>query len=385
MKDRLLAGFANQFGGTPRVLTRAPGRLEILGNHTDYNEGVVLSVAVNRATWVAAAPVPGRNCVVHDLRDNVSARFDLDHLDQHTRGDWANYIKGVAKEFAARGVAVPAFHAVMCSDIPMSSGMSSSAALEMSFCLAIQELAGSDLPWTELAVIGQTCENEYVGARTGLLDQFSSLRGKADHLVFSDFRSLEVSNVPIPAGTALVVANSMVKHDLTEQYNERRERCEEAVAELQKSAMPDIAALRDVTLADLEQHKDLLDHVTYRRAKHVVGEDERVFAGSKDLENGDIAAFGRRLTESHESSRLNFENSCDELDVLVEIGNSLPGCYGARLSGGGFGGISVHLVDAAQAEAYAQRLATAYASRVGRECQVMTCGAADGASLLPIE
>ncbi len=382
LHQQLADGFHTIYGTTAAVATRAPGRLEILGNHTDYNEGVVLSVAVDRSMYFAAAPRAGKQCRVHDLVWNEDRTFDLDNLQEKTAGDWANYIKGCVVALAKRGIAVPAFDAVLTSTIPQSAGMSSSAALEMAVITALLKMAGTTLPWAECAKAGQDCENNYVGANTGLMDQFSSLRGKAGQLVFSDFRSLEVDTVPVPNGTALVVANSMVKHNLTGAYNERRQRCEQAVDFLQ-TRYEGITALRDVSTEQLQACKDQMDIVTYRRAMHVVGENERVLAGVRDLENNDLTAFGNRLLLSHDSSRLNFENSCDELDILVALGQSLPGCLGARLSGGGFGGISVHLVQGDLAEEYANRLGTAFKTRTGQDPQVMICHSGDGAEILP--
>jgi galactokinase len=379
--EKIRLGFTSEYGKAPEVISRAPGRLEILGNHTDYNEGVVLSTAVDRATYVALAKRPGTMCRVKDLRDGSSRAFDLEKLNEPTPGDWANYIKGVIVALGERGVKCPAFDAVILSTIPMSAGMSSSAALEIAVVYALQQLGKVFLPWVELARIGQECENRYVGANTGLMDQFSSIRGKAGHLVFSDFRSLEVKNVPVPAGTALVVANSMVKHNLTGEYNERRTRCEDAVRFLQEKGEK-VTALRDATTEMLNRWRDQMDIVTYRRALHVVGENERVFAGSAHLENNDLEAFGQLLFDSHESSRVNFENSCEELDILVELGRSLPGCLGARLSGGGFGGISVHLVLEEEAENYCKRLAVAYESRTGKVPETMICQPGAGAEVL---
>ena len=381
MKQQVIEEFQQEYGRSPQVVARAPGRLEILGNHTDYNEGVVLSVAVDRETFVAAdTTTGGKTCRMKDLADGSSRTFELDQLDNPEAGDWANYIKGVVAEIQQRGIVVPAFEAVVLSSVPMSAGMSSSAALEIATALALGQLAGVFLPWLEWARIGQGAENNYVGAKTGLMDQFSSIKGRQGQLVFSDFRTLEVRNVPLPPGTALVVANSMVKHTLTGEYNERRERCEEAVAVLQKS-FNDIVALRDVTREQLEGCRDGMDPVTYRRALHVVGENERVFSGVAALQDNDLAAFGRLMFESQESSRVNFENSCSELDLLVEIGKSLPGAIGARLSGGGFGGISVHLVYEAEAENYSRLLASEYEKRTGLKTEVMICQAAEGAGV----
>ena len=381
MKQQVIEEFQQEYGRSPQVIARAPGRLEILGNHTDYNEGVVLSVAVDRETFVAVAAKPGQTtCRLKSLADGSIRTFELDQLDNPEVGDWENYIKGVVAELQQRGIVIPAFDAAILSSVPMSAGMSSSAALEIATALALGQLAGVSLPWLEWARIGQGAENNYVGAKTGLMDQFSSIKGRQGQLVFSDFRTLEVRNVPLPPGTALVVANSMVKHTLTGEYNERRERCEEAVAVLQKS-FNDIVALRDVTREQLEGCRDGMDPVTYRRALHVVGENERVFSGVAALQDNDLAVFGRLMFESQESSRVNFENSCPELDLLVEIGKSLPGAIGARLSGGGFGGISVHLVYEAEAENYSRLLASEYEKRTGLKTEVMICQAAEGAGV----
>ena len=239
----------------------------------------------------------------------------------------------------------------------------------------LDRLSDARLTWLELAKIGQACENNYVGAHTGLLDQISSLMGKSGQLIYSDFRSFSVTNVPMPAGTVFVVANSKVKHNLTNEYNERREACETAARIL------GVKALRDVTLEMLEQHRGDLSDVVFRRARHVVGEIARVAAGQKALETGDMATFGKLMTASHESSQVNFENSCPEIDTLVEIGRTLPGFLGARLSGRGFGGISVHLVQAPFAETYCKELGKAYLKSTGIDSSPMILTAADGATL----
>ena len=381
MIEQISSGYLSEYGVGPSVVSHAPGRLEILGNHTDYNEGVVLSCAVDLGTGFAARAVEGVVCRIKDLRDGSSRQFEIDNLERLEKGDWSNYVKGVVIEMQRRGIAVPAFEAVILSTIPMSAGMSSSAALEIAAAYGLGRLAGVELPWVEWAKIGQACENNCVGARTGLLDQFSSIKGEADRLVYSDFRTLEVSTVPLPHNTALVVANSMVKHNLTNEYNDRRASCEEAAAVI-GGLHQGVAALRDVDMALLERHREQLDITSYRRAKHVVGENERVFTGIELLRQGDVGSFGRLMFASHESSRLNFENSCPELDQLVEIGKSLPGAIGARLSGGGFGGITVHLVDGDLAASYAERLGTAYRNLTGRDPQVMICRTAAGAQVL---
>lgn len=369
-------GYQQHFGHAAQFCSRAPGRLEILGNHTDYNQGTVLSVAVDRAMFIAASPAEGRICRLYDLKCNSERSFSLDELGSPRKGDWANYIKGLVVELKARGIAVPAFNAALYGTVPLSAGMSSSAALEMAMLTILSRLAGTGIEWLEMARIGQGVENHYIGANTGLMDQLSSIRGRAGHLIYSDFRSFEVENVPIPLGTVFIVANSMVKHNLTNEYNERRQACEEVAAAL------GVPALRDVTLHALEENRARLDAVCYRRALHVVGEIDRVARGRACLAAGDIRAFGRLMSESHHSSMVNFENSCAELDRLVQIGSTLPGFLGARLSGGGFGGISVHLVEEAQSAAYAEALGAAYQAQTGLVSQIMQCHADDGAQLL---
>jgi len=368
--------YNKQFGSEPAVTVRAPGRLEILGNHTDYNEGTVLSVAVDRAMTISAGKAEGTICHLYDDVVSQSREFDITAIGPAKKGDWANYIKGVVVEFQRRGIAVPAFNAVLNGTVPLSAGMSSSAALEMAMVLCLEELAGVKLGWLEEAKIGQAAENKYVGANTGLMDQVSSLRGKEGQLIHSDFRSMDVYNVPMPSGTAFVVANCMVKHNLTNEYNERRAACEEAARILGAKA------LRDVTPAQLEAGRSLLDDVTYRRALHVVGEIDRVARGSAALEGGRLEEFGEIMFESHESSRVNFENSIPELDTLVEIAHTLPDALGARLSGGGFGGITVHLVRAEAAEEYRAKLVEAYFKKTGLKTQAMICVAAEGAHRL---
>lgn len=376
MQERVIAAFEKRYGVKPDVVTRAPGRLEILGNHTDYNEGTVLSVAVDRAMTMAVGKVEGTVCELYDDVVNSTKTFDMTQIGPATKGDWSNYIKGIVLEFQNRGVLVPAFRVVMAGTVPLSAGMSSSAALEMAMVKALEEISGVRLGWINEAKIGQAAENNYVGAKTGLLDQVSSLRGKEGQLVCSDFRSMDVCNVPMPAGTAFVVANCMVKHNLTNEYNERREACEDAAKTL------GVKALRDVSPEQLKAGESKLNPVSYRRALHVVGEIDRVARGSKALEEGNLEEFGKIMFESHQSSIDNFENSIPELDVLVDIAKGLPGALGARLSGGGFGGITVHLVRKEFAESYRDALAKAYKERTGLETQAMICEAYDGAVVL---
>ncbi len=378
----IIEQFIAAYGAEPIVLSRAPGRLEILGNHTDYNEGLTLSAAVEQATEFALRPVDGRICTMRDFRDGSVVEFNLNEIDKPRPKDWTNYVKGVIVELRKRDIEIPTFQGAILSTVPLSAGMSSSAALEVAASFAFAEAFAIDLPKPEWAKIGQAVENDYLGVNTGLLDQFSSIYGKKNSLIFSDFRTNEViKNVTLPEGYMSVVANSMHKHDLvSSDYNVRRQSCEN-VAEAMGAKDSTIEALRDVSLEQLEQAKSYLDIQDYRRALHVVGENERVLSGIELLEAGDVVAFGQLLFASHLSSRDNFANSCPELDFLVEQAKSIPGCLGARLSGGGFGGISIHLVKVEEADRYCERIAAAFKLQTGIETEIIQCAIGAGATV----
>jgi galactokinase len=375
--------FRQFFDRKPSVISRAPGRLEILGNHTDYNDGIVLSCAVEQHTSFAVAPARDKKiCRIKDYKYDSEASFDLDDIDNPKPGEWANYLKGVISELNKRGIFVDGVDVVMNSTVPLSAGMSSSAAMEVGFSFALKEIFNIKLDKTEWARIGQGVENNYLGVSTGLLDQFSSIYGEKDALIMSDFRTDEVvKTVKLPPGYVFVVANSMEKHDLVDsEYNVRRRDCENAAAKLH-AADNSIKALRDVSMKQLEKLKELLTQREYLHAKHIVGECERVAKGVELLEKGEVKAFGQLLFESHESSRVNFENSTPRLDYLVELAKSIPGCLGARLSGGGFGGISIHLVEEEQADTYGKRLAAAFKLQTGDEPQIIKCAIGQGAAV----
>ncbi len=381
MKQDVIDSFAAHYNHAPMAYSHAPGRLEILGNHTDYNEGFVLSAATGQATEMAISPIPGRICKLVNPPLQGEFKINLDDMDHARPKDWTNYIKGVLVELRRRGIPFGAFELLFKSSVPLSAGMSSSAALEMAFCTALREIYQIDLPLSDWARVGQSVENVYLGLKSGLLDQFSSLYGKKNSLILCDFRSVEVlKTVSMPAGWKIVVANTMVKHNLVESdYNLRRESCECAMRAIAEKH-PEVKALRDVSMKMLEDSKSLMSVTDYRRAKHVVGEDERVMKGVALLEAGDVKGFGALLFESHESSRDNFENSCPELDILVELARTIPGCVGARLSGGGFGGISIHLVEESMAADYCKRIETAYKLKTGKSIETVVCSIGDGAA-----
>lgn len=379
----LKADFEAHFGGKPAVIAYAPGRVEILGNHTDYNEGYVLSAAINFGTFFAAAPAADGTCrlVAADIKDEC--RFPVDHPAPAREQGWANYVKGVWAGLKGRGKVAGGFHAMFLGDVPLGAGLSSSAALEMSSGLALSALFDIPLQPLELARIGQKAEHEYAGVKCGLLDQISSLHGREDELVVSDFRTLKVETARLGPSARFLVCNTAVKHSLVDsEYNERRTRCEEAARFFAGVLPHPVKALRDVSWEEWERHNAGMNEVTARRAAHVIGENTRVARGAELLARHDLKAFGALMFESHESSRTQFENSCPELDFLVKSARSIPEVLGARLSGGGFGGSAVVLVNAADTESVASRLANAYQVAYGHPCVTMTIRPSAGATII---
>ncbi|HJO95837.1 MAG TPA: galactokinase [Victivallales bacterium] len=386
-KSTISNKFANLYNAEPEVIASAPGRIEVLGNHTDYNEGYVLSAATDLYTIFAVKKNDSIISKITSFDIDKAAEFKMDELDKKTPGLWSDYIKGVAFELSkiAQSSGLQGFDAGLTSEVPLSAGMSSSAALEISTCFALGKLYGIELEPEEWAKLGQRVENNYMGLKSGLLDQFSSVYGKKDKLILCDFRSVEVlKTVKFPSDYEFVIVNSMIEHNLVDSdYNARRESCERAVCGIKK-IFPKIKALRDVSIDMLHKAKDSVDLIDFKRALHIVSENTLVQNSIAALEKGDIELFGSYLYESHKSSKENFENSCPELDYLIELSKNIPGCAGARLSGGGFGGISIHLVKRDMADQYKERIATAFKLQTGVDPQTFVCGVGDGAHLLDI-
>lgn len=370
MRD-LIKAFQEKFNTSPTVGASAPGRLEILGNHTDYNEGIVLSCAVNQRTSVVMAANHSSMVRLYDLRAGESAVFDVQDLRNTIQPKWANYPAGVVSELQARQLPVGGFDAVISSNVPLSAGMSSSAAFETAILFGLMQLYDLDIAKADAARIGQGVENNFLGVKTGLLDQFSSIFGVSNSFILSDFRTVEVlETVSMTGNVSILVVNSMQKHDLVDsEYNVRRAACESAAAKL-AARHAGVKTLRDVSSELLASEKSLLTDTEYRRAKHVVQECERVRCAMEYLKNNDLHSFGALWWQSHESSRVNFENSTPALDKLIELSHQLPGALGARLSGGGFGGISIHLVENDKLDDYQQAIAQSYQefARVTPEC-----------------
>ncbi len=353
----------------------APGRVELLGNHTDYNEGVVLSAAIDRGVTLIGERSGSSLVTLCSTTLGLTFTADAASLAPcKDQGEWANYLLGVLDVFQKEGLPVGGFSAEIKSNLPLGAGLSSSAALEVSTAMLLQKLFGLNLDRLTVAKLCRRAENEFVGVNCGLLDQASSAFGKAGHAIFLDCRSETVETTPFPDGVELLITQCGVAHRLSGgEYNERRLQCFDAAARLGAKA------LRDVSSAQIEAGKAILPELSYRRAAHVVGENERVLQGIDFLRGGDVKAFGALMFASHESSRHNFENSTPELDALVEIVRELPGVLGSRLTGGGFGGATVTLLERDKASAVAEALVAKYHARTGYTAQAHLCEIADGA------
>lgn len=381
--DVLLNKFKTKYGCEPTVIAYAPGRVEILGNHTDYNEGYVLSAAINFGTYFAIAPADDMTArlTAGDIMEEVT--FPADKPEATREFMWSNYVKGVLAAINAITPPKKGFVAMFLGNIPLGSGLSSSAALEVSAGLAFSKFYDVALDNLTLARIGQKAEHEFAGVKCGLLDQFSSIYGKKDSLVFSDFRTFEVKPVEISADICFLMCNTNAKHALVDgAYNERRMRCEQAAAYFASVLDHPVAALRDVTWEEWMAHKADMEEIVAKRSAHPIGEDERVLSGIDMLRNNDIENFGKLMFESHDSSRNYFENSCPELDTLVDAAAAIPGIYGARLSGGGFGGSVVVLVNKRDAEAASVALRNVYARKHGDRCDTRIITCSEGAHIV---
>jgi galactokinase len=380
MKSAELAQhFKDLFGSPPRIFC-APGRVNLLGEHTDYNDGFVMPCAIGFSTRVAISSRLDRKLVIRSEEFSEQFEFDLDNLPTRGKGVWSDYVLGVAVMLRQIGHATPGASLLVRGEVPIGAGLSSSAAIEVASALALMSLNGEALPMPEVAKLCQRAENVFIGARVGIMDQFISCLGKAGHALLLDCRSLEYKLIPIPENVRLVICNTMVKHDHANgAYNRRREECDEGVKILSQW-YPKIRALRDVSVEQLEQHKADIPETIYKRCLHVVSENQRVLEGAQYLTDGDVGRFGALMQQSHLSLRDLYEVSCRELDVMAEIAQSLKGYCGGRMTGGGFGGCTVNIVRAPDAESFAAQISERYQAAIGIKPDVYVCSAANGAS-----
>lgn len=388
IKQLVTTVFMEKFGKSPQFVARAPGRVNLLGEHVDYNDGFVLPAAIDRATWVAFAPADSGQTTLWAADFDKQAVFSPQTLFAKTQPDgsplpdWARYPAGVMWALREAGLETPAMDAVFASDVPRGSGLSSSASVEMAFGVAWEQLGGWKLRPMELASLGQRAENLYVGVNCGIMDQFASACGVENRLLHLDCRSLDWETLALPEQIAIVVADTTVRRKLTSgEYNNRREACEQAVRLLQVD-LPGIHSLRDVSIDEFNRLSGRLPGEIQKRARHVVEEIERARQAVFLLTSGDVARFGKLMNACHVSLRDLYEVSCPELDAMATIAWSLPGCYGARLTGAGFGGCTVNLVAREQAEAFAQSLAAGYLSQTGLHPEIYICQASKGAGVV---
>ncbi|MCA1564595.1 MAG: galactokinase [Acidobacteria bacterium] len=366
---------------TPRLF-RAPGRVNLIGEHTDYNDGFVLPMAIDRETCVAAAARADRRVRVFSLNLGEHAEFDLDRPGMRERGIWLDYVEGVAQALERRGVRLGGADLVISSDVPVGGGLSSSAALEVSAGLALASVAGVEVDRVELALAGQEAEHTYVGAKVGIMDQFIVALGRAGHALLIDCRTLETQAIPVDTTeTLVVICDTRVKHELSaSEYNLRRAECEEGVELLRREGLANIRALRDVSEADFERYGHVLPEVVGRRCRHVVTENARTLDAAAALRERRLEEMGRLMLASHESLRQDYEVSCRELDVLVEIATSLAGAtLGARMTGGGFGGCTVNLVRRDRLEDFRETITRGYTGATGLTPNIYVSEAGEGA------
>lgn len=363
---------------TERRFVRAPGRVNLIGEHTDYNLGYVLPAAIDREIRIAFVPTDDRRVVLSRVDGPERLAFDLD-TPRPRDGSWLDYVAGTAWALAEAGFATSGLRGIIASDLPENSGLSSSAAIELAAAWALLGDAAPSADPLALARICQRAENGYVGVQSGLMDQFASSCGVADHALLLDCRSHEWRPVAFPEGIVLVVLHSGSRRKLDgSAYNERRAQCDAAVAVLAELD-PSIQTLRDVSPAELAAGRHLMDPIVARRAEHIVAENERVLATVRAMEAGDLAALGRLFAEGHASLRDLFEISSPELDALVEIAAGVPGVVAARMTGGGFGGCTVNLVRPEAVDALEAAVLTEYPARTGLAPMVLRVVAADGA------
>ena len=360
-------------------LFRAPGRVNLIGEHTDYNDGFVMPAAIDFCTWIKVSPRPDRMVSVFSWNFKELVEFSLDDSALAPRGHWSDYVTGVAVTLDRAGFKLRGADLEIRGTVPIGAGLSSSASIEVATGLALLANSAYAVNPVELARLCQSAENDFVGMRCGIMDQFISCHGQEGKALLLDCRSLEFKHLPLSADVRLLICNTMVKHELAgSEYNQRRAVCEAGVQHLAQR-IPGVRALRDVTERDLELHASELPELVYRRCRHVISENTRVQKAAVALEQGDLDSLGTLMNESHLSLRDDYEVSCPELDLMVELARPLPGVFGARLTGGGFGGCTINLVKAAHTDEFRSTLTQRYLKVAGVAPEIYVSGAAAAA------
>ena len=379
---KLVNYYREIFNSKPLVL-RSPGRVNIIGEHTDYNEGFVLPAAIDKAVYVAVEKREDDQIILHsiDFKDKYEGRVsEIKRTDKH----WANYILGVAAQFQKKGYQFNGFNLIIDGDVPLGAGLSSSAAVECATAYAINVLFGFGVDKKTLALMAQKAEHEFAGVLCGIMDQFASVFGQKDHVIKLDCRSLEYEFVPLKLeGYKILLLNTNVKHSLaSSEYNTRRQQCEEGVAMIRKH-YPEVKSLRDATLEMVNQHVKG-NEVIYRRCKYVIEENTRLLEGCEDLKKGDIGALGAKMYRSHEGLSKEYEVSCPELDFLVDSVRNKPDVLGARMMGGGFGGCTINLVKETAIDGLISELSARYNKEMNKELTPYIAQIEDGSSVVTI-
>jgi len=369
--------FQRRYGGQPEYLVRAPGRVNLIGEHTDYNDGFVLPMAIDRAVWIALQPRPDRmvKLIAVDFGSEEGI-FDLDRFIKSKPG-WLEYIKGTAWALSEAGYPLNGCEGVLAGDVPIGGGLSSSAAMELAAARAFAALAKWEWQPAKMALLGQKAENEWIGMKCGIMDQMISASGKEGHAMLLDCRSLEIRLVNLPENTSIVIMDTATRRELVDSaYNERRSQC------FSVAKFFGVPALRDVTMAQLEASKDELDPLAYRRARHIITENERTLEAADSMKAGDAKRMGELMIESHLSMRDDFEISRPEMDIMVEIAIRQPGCYGARMTGGGFGGCAVAMIDQGSVKTFTENVAAEYETSTHLKPSLYVCSATNGAEII---
>jgi len=382
MTDNTPAGlreeFRQLFGTDPRIF-RAPGRVNLIGEHTDYNDGFVMPAAIEQSVWAAISPRSDNRLIIRSTSFSDTVEINLETEDVRARQHWSDYVCGVAVILAGAGYHLRGANLLIRGEVPIGSGLSSSAAVEVATALALLANSGLSVGGPEVAKLCRRAENEFVGARVGIMDQFISRLARSGHALCLDCRSLEQRWLKLPPDTSLVICNTMVAHKHAgNEYNTRRQQCEEGVRLLSRS-LPGIRALRDVTPAQLQLHARALPATILKRCRHVVLENARVCDAAVALERSDLAGFGHLMRESHQSLRDDYEVSCAELDLMVALAEQQEGVYGSRMTGGGFGGCTISLVNSAAVAEFQRSISASYAAKTGLEPQIWTSFPAAGA------
>jgi galactokinase len=375
-KADVVAHFVKRFGQPPRWVIRAPGRVNLIGEHTDYNDGFVLPLAIDRAVWIALRPREDCRVAVYSVDYDETREFSLDDLKNEKAG-WIEYLKGTAWSLQDAGHRLAGWEGVMQGDVPLGAGLSSSAAVEMATARALAAVGNLDWNPAKMAKLGQRAENKWVGVNCGIMDQLISAAGRANHALLIDCRTLDTQPVPFPPGTAVVVLDTSTRRGLVDSaYNERRAQCEAA------AKFFGVSVLRDVTMEQFQKKAGELDDVTRRRALHVIGENDRTVQAAEAMRRGDAVETGRLMNESHRSLRDDFEVSSNALNAMVECASMHKACYGARMTGAGFGGCAMALIRADAAEDFVAKTAAAYEKKTGHKPAVYVCQATNGAEVV---